>query len=164
MNSEDIITTTLKWLYARYKESPDRLWDIGIILREKGITGASYIQSIGSFLKKRAFVKHNAAPSADGFLAGISMHGISRVSGDLRQYMYLILRGMIENQENSFNEILRLPASKKTFELDLVHYMSALGLLAAYFSEEKIQLELCLEGRRWYEDYKMQRTVQAGGC
>jgi hypothetical protein len=142
------IDITLAWLFEKYLENPNALWDIRQV-SENG-SDIRQIHSLGNYLAKKGYVKNHEA-FEDGFTCTITTLGMSRVSDGLSEVKYKILHASIEQKKKSIMEILNVSPEHYQKVHDYATYLNRLGIIECIFFSHDVYAEPTYFGREWYE-------------
>jgi hypothetical protein len=143
-----VIDITLAWLFEKYLENPNALWDITEVA-EPG-TDTKQIHALGSYLAKKGFIRNHEATKT-GFTCTITTLGMSRVSDGLSEVKYKILHASIEQKKKSIMEILNVSPEHYQKVHDYATYLKKLGIIECIFFSHDVYAEPTYFGREWYE-------------
>jgi hypothetical protein len=138
---------TLNWLFAKYLENPNAVWNI--IECHEAFTTVEKIHEHGIYLVKKGFVKKGECHD-EGFNCSITTLGILQVSTVLNDVKYQILEASVENQKTSIVEILQAHPSHFRKVQDYALYLKQLGIIECIFQHNDVLAKPTLFGKEWY--------------
>jgi hypothetical protein len=145
-----IIDSTLAWLFERYLENPEGIWNLADHPSHTENPDVGHLHNLGRYLVKKGFVKNHEFVDM-GFTCAITTLGISRVSDGLDEVKLKILQASIENKTRSMVEILKVEPSHFRKVLDYATYLKRLGFIECIFHSHDVYAEPTYFGREWYE-------------
>jgi hypothetical protein len=143
------IETTLSWLFEKYLENPNKLWNISEVSGDN----VEHTHHLGRLLANKGYVKNHEA-FEDGFTCTITALGISRVSDDLNEVKYRILQASIEQKKRSMMEILEISPDHYQKAFDFANHLKRIGMIECIFHSHDVYAEPTYFGKEWYEANK----------
>ncbi len=142
------IDTTLSWLFEKYLENPNAIWNISQAAGSEN--NIDHLHNLGRFLAKKGYVKNHGFHD-DGFTCSITTLGISKVSDGLSEVKLRVLEASIEQKKRSMMEILDVAPDHYQKVHDYASYLKRLGIIECIFFSHDVYAEPTYFGREWYE-------------
>jgi hypothetical protein len=144
---------TLNWLFEKYQENPNGVWDISHCINMNSELEVNQVHHLGKHLATKGYVKHQQEHE-NGFTCAITTLGIIQVSNVLNEVKYKILHASIEEQKSSVMEILEVDPFHFKKAYDYATYLKRMGIIECIFANNDVFAKPTFYGREWYEANK----------
>ncbi|MCW3077884.1 MAG: hypothetical protein JWO32_2493 [Bacteroidetes bacterium] len=148
------VNPTLSWLFEKYQQNPNEIWDISESFNPLLQNAPHNIHALGTYLVTKGFVKNPTFLNTGGFTCTITTLGIVQISNVLNDVKYMILEAAIEKEKSSVMEILEVEPEHIKRAHDYTNYLKRAGIIECIFHNNDVLATPTFYGREWYHANK----------